>query len=151
VELADAQIFDLMDLPSDFRLTPVQKRVVDCVRSGRSWVSPALGDALDQLEWPIAYLDFETVMTALPLCDNLPPYAQVTTQYSIHRRQGPDDALEHVEYLADPMRDYEEEWRGASLTIAAKAEASSFTHRSRRRGLGHWRHDFQNWRSGSWA
>jgi hypothetical protein len=108
-ELADAEIVDLMNPPSDFRLTTVQKRVVDCVRSGQSWVSPALSNALEQLEWPIAYLDFETVMTALPLYENLPPYAQVTTQYSIHRRQRPHADLEHVEYLADPMRDCEEE------------------------------------------
>jgi hypothetical protein len=61
------------------------------------------------LEYPVTYLDFETVMTALPLYDDMPPYKQVTTQYSVHRRQQPDADLEHVEFLADPTRDCEEE------------------------------------------
>jgi len=30
-------------------------------------VSPSPGTAFQQLEWPVSYLDFETVISALPL------------------------------------------------------------------------------------
>jgi len=107
--LAVDGIVSVADLPEGFPLTPIQQRIVDCIGCGKPWVSPALGTAFQQLEWPVRYLDFESVMTALPLYDDMPPFFQVTTQYSLHRRQRPDAELEHVEYLADPMRDCQEE------------------------------------------
>jgi predicted RecB family nuclease len=107
--LADDGIIDVSDLPEGFPLTPIQQRIVDCVDCGKPRVSPALGTAFQQLKWPVSYLDFESVMTALPLYDEMPPYFQATTQYSLHRRQRPDADLEHVEYLADPMRDCQQE------------------------------------------
>jgi len=107
--LAVDGIVSLIDLPEGFPLTDIQKRVVDCIGCGKSWVSPSLRRAFDQLKYPICYLDFESVITALPLYDNLPPYAQVTTQYSLYRRVQPDTDLEHAEYLADPKRDCEGE------------------------------------------
>jgi len=41
-----------------------------------------IANAFQQLQWPVSYLDFESVMTALPLYDDMPPYRQVTTQYT---------------------------------------------------------------------
>jgi predicted RecB family nuclease len=108
-DLAKIGVVDLTHLPEGFPLTPIQQRIVDCVGCGDPWISPSLGTAFDGLNWPVTYLDFETVMTALPLYDDMPPYVQVTTQYSIHRRLRSDAELEHVEFLADPMRDCEEE------------------------------------------
>ncbi|MBC8105593.1 MAG: DUF2779 domain-containing protein [Anaerolineae bacterium] len=84
-------------------------RVVDCVRCGDPFVSTALASQFEGLEWPVHYLDFETVMTALPLYDDLAPYTQIPTQYSLHRRRQPGGPLEHAEYLADPERDCQEE------------------------------------------
>jgi hypothetical protein len=107
--LADKGIINVMELPEDFPLTPAQQRVVDCVGCSKPWVSPSMGAVLKQLEYPVSYLDFETVMTALPLYDDMPPYRQVTTQFSVHRRERPDAELTHAQYLADPMRDCEGE------------------------------------------
>jgi hypothetical protein len=108
--LASDGIINVMELPDGFPLTPIQQRVTDCIHCGKPWVSPSLGSVFHQLEWPTSYLDFETVITAPPLYDDMPSYRQVTTQYSLHRRQRPDADLIHAEYLADPKRDCEREW-----------------------------------------
>ncbi|MGA2440740.1 MAG: DUF2779 domain-containing protein [Tepidisphaeraceae bacterium] len=107
--LANDGIIDVKDLPKSFPLTPIQQRVADCIGCGKPWVSPSLGRGLQQLKWPVRYLDFETVITALPLYDDIPPYAQVTTQYSLHCRERTGADLSHAQYLANPMRDCEEE------------------------------------------
>lgn len=115
-QLSAQGIASLLDIPEDCKLTGVQKRVVDCVRSGKPFVSKNLGMALKQVEWPVCYLDFETVQTALPLYDGLPPYTQVTTQYSLHRQRRPNGPLGHAGYLSDPTRDCEEKLARRLLT-----------------------------------
>ncbi len=44
-------------------------------------------------------------MTAIPLYPDLAPYAQLPTQYSIHKCSEPGHVTAHSEYLADPSRD----------------------------------------------
>ncbi len=44
-------------------------------------------------------------MTAIPLYHDLAPYAQLPTQYSIHKCSEPGHVTAHSEYLADPSRD----------------------------------------------
>lgn len=57
------------------------------------------------MSWPAYYLDFETVMTAIPLYPDIAPYTQIPTQYSIHVCSKPGDITNHSEYLADPSKD----------------------------------------------
>jgi hypothetical protein len=56
---------------------------------------------LDQLEYPIYYMDFESWMTAVPEYDGHWPYRQVCFQYSLHVQQSPGAEPEHYEYLAE--------------------------------------------------
>ncbi len=58
-------------------------------------------DFLDQLEYPIYYMDFETWMTAVPEFDGHWPYRQVCFQYSVHVQHSPGAESEHYEYLAE--------------------------------------------------
>jgi hypothetical protein len=68
----------------------------------------ALG-ALDQVEWPVRYLDFETAMPALPWHGGEAPYTTVLTQYSIHLLEAPGATPRHVAHLADLDRDWRRE------------------------------------------
>jgi len=94
-------------LPDDVRLTPLQARVRDALRSGRAVVSETLGDALRTLAPPLWYLDFETVSSAIPLYAGTRPYEMMPFQWSLHRLE-PDGELSHHEFLAsgrgDPRR-----------------------------------------------
>jgi hypothetical protein len=56
---------------------------------------------VQSLQYPIYYLDFETMTSAVPIYDNSRPYQQLVFQYSLHI-QSELGELEHREYLAEP-------------------------------------------------
>jgi hypothetical protein len=60
---------------------------------------------VNAVSWPAYYLDFETVMTAIPLYPEVAPFTQIPTQYSIHKCSDFGKVEKHFEYLADPSRD----------------------------------------------
>jgi hypothetical protein len=63
---------------------------------------------LDELKYPLYFLDYETLMSLVPYFDGQRPYQQVPFQYSLHILQTPDTELEQREYLhrdnSDPAR-----------------------------------------------
>jgi CRISPR/Cas system-associated exonuclease Cas4 (RecB family) len=108
-ELAALEITRIEDIPKGFSLTEYQARAADCVRRNETFISEGLRDELEAIKWPAYYLDFETVMTAIPLYPDIAPYTQIPTQYSIHRCREVGLIDGHFEYLADPARDCREE------------------------------------------
>ncbi len=104
-ELTASGIFRIEDIPADFSLTENQARARDCVVSGQAFVGENLRIALESITFPAYYLDFETVMTVIPLYPDIAPYTQIPTQYSIHVCPDTNSVPEHREYLADPTRD----------------------------------------------
>lgn len=70
------------------------------------------GEFLDDLVYPIYYLDYETVMSPIPLYDGTRPYQQVPFQFSLHIQKTPGGELEHVEFLhqdqSDPRKAFTE-------------------------------------------
>jgi len=55
---------------------------------------------LETLSYPLYFLDFETMMYAVPEFDQTKPYQQVTFQYSLHIMKSESGPVEHREYLA---------------------------------------------------
>lgn len=104
-ELTDSGIVCIEDIPSGFSLTVNQARVKDCVQLKKPLVEDRLKPDLEAVSWPAYYLDFETVMTTIPLYPDLAPYAQLPTQYSIHKCSESGHVIAHSEYLADLDRD----------------------------------------------
>jgi hypothetical protein len=102
-------VIEVRDVPDSFPLTPLQHRVRECVRSGLAEIDAGLTADLSVIEWPVHYLDFESVMTAVPLYPDVGPFAQLTTQYSVHVCSAPGEVSAHHEYLADPSTDCERE------------------------------------------
>lgn len=68
----------------------------------------AIQSFLDQLTYPVHFLDFETFAEAVPRWAGVKPYQQVPFQYSVHVQQAPFAEPEHFEFLAregsDPRR-----------------------------------------------
>jgi hypothetical protein len=86
-------------VPETFRLSENQRRYVDFFKSGQKQIlSPAIADALAILEYPLYFLDFETMADPVPRLDGLGPYHQYPFQFSLHVMQ-PDGTIEHREYL----------------------------------------------------
>ena len=61
--------------------------------------SEAILQFLGGLQYPLYFLDYETLMSLIPYFDGLRPYQQVPFQYSMHLLQTPDASLQHKEYL----------------------------------------------------
>jgi len=108
-DLLSRGITCILDIPDGCQdLTATQRGVVHAVKAGEPVVDTAgLARDLAGLRWPVAHLDFETVMSALPLWPGTRPYQTIPFQYSAHV-QRPDGALEQSSYLHagtdDPRR-----------------------------------------------
>lgn len=68
----------------------------------------ALKEWLNKLEYPLYYLDYETVMLPVPEFEGTSPYQQVPFQFSLHIQQEKGGKVEHSGYLhkdrSDPRR-----------------------------------------------
>lgn len=67
-------------------------------KAEQEWVAPELKDAIQQLEWPIAFVDFETSMAGMPWYANTKPYEVMPFQFSAHIVQK-DGSWRQVEWL----------------------------------------------------
>jgi len=57
------------------------------------------------LNYPLYFLDFETIGPAVPKYNGSRPYQQLVFQYSLHIHETSTSEIEHREYLADPSKD----------------------------------------------
>ncbi len=64
-----------------------------------------LKDFLNDIWYPLYYLDFETFRAAVPPYDGLKPYQQIPFQYSLHIQKRKGGKLYHKEFLAKPKCD----------------------------------------------
>jgi len=109
-ELTAMGVTRISAIPSDHKLSDSQQRAATAVRTKSPQIdSDAIRSALDSLEWPIGYLDFETLMTAVPLYPDVAPHEQIVTQYSLHVEASAGSELSHREYLADHQQDCRDE------------------------------------------
>ena len=100
-QLEDQGIELIQDIPTDFPLNnSVHKRLVELVKLGKPTIQlDRIQDFLSSFQFPIYFLDYETMSSVVPLVDNSKPYQQIPTQYSIHFLLEPNGKLEHREFL----------------------------------------------------
>jgi hypothetical protein len=108
-ELAAMGIEDIRNIPQDFHLTELQNRIRSCVVNREEYVSPELDEELTEVEYPIHFLDFETVSPPIPLYPHTRPYQAIPFQWSDHILSEGGD-LAHFSYLCkedtDPREDF---------------------------------------------
>jgi hypothetical protein len=94
------------DLPDNERYSTSQSIQIATARSGQLHVDQdVLKGFLSGLTYPLAFLDFETVMPAVPAFDGCRPYAQVPFQFSLHIQLLAGTDVVHHEHLADGTGD----------------------------------------------
>lgn len=99
-ELVDSEIFNIKDIPDDFILTANQQAQVDIEKRGAPHIDQgAIQQSLSELEFPLYFLDYESVNPAIPLVDGVRPHQQMVFQYSLHVLDTPDGELRHTEHL----------------------------------------------------
>jgi len=107
-ELEGEDVIDLSDITDGFEFTEKQRAFIDTYQEQSIDINiAAIHSAMEDLEFPLYFFDFETVNPAVPLADNIRPYQQTAFQYSLHILQA-DGSLTHHEYLhpeaTDPSR-----------------------------------------------
>ena len=97
---------DILALPKTAKLSDKQEIQVESLRSRKPHIEPeGIRRFLSQLKYPLYYLDFETMMTAIPLYDDVRPYQQLPFQFSLHIVENPGGKLRHESFLADGKSD----------------------------------------------
>ncbi len=85
-------------------LDPAQTLQVNTALRDTAHVEPErLAEFLGGTEYPLHFLDFETLQQAVPKLQGLRPYQQIPFQYSLHILHR-DGLLEHREFLAEGDR-----------------------------------------------
>ena len=110
LELYKQGITDLKDVLASTKLNDLQKRYIDYALNDRPEYVDKEGikSFLDELSYPLYFLDFESMQLALPEYPNSKPYAQILFQYSLHYVESNDGEIKHKEFLGvsgeDPRR-----------------------------------------------
>jgi hypothetical protein len=103
--LAAAGIDGFDDIPLDFPgLSLHQRRALEAIRSGERFCDPEIREVLGGAVFPVHFIDFETIMPALPLYPGTRPYDTIPVQWSDHLLHG-DGRIDHCEYLYDGRGD----------------------------------------------
>ena len=118
--LEDAGIERIADITNGFRLSAMQRRMVDCVKSGATYVGPQLRKGLGQLRYPLCFMDFETTQPAVPRFGGMCPYDMLPFQWSVHVVDRPGADAKHYEYLSDDGADPREEFTAGLLDVVER-------------------------------
>ena len=98
-------ILQMVDIPLD-ELSGRQREQVETTIDRRN-ISDGkkMIDFISLLEYPLHFLDFETIGPPVPRYDGTRPYQAIPFQYSLHIQEVENGEISHREYLADPGPD----------------------------------------------
>jgi len=101
-ELYKKGILKFEDIPPEFKLNNSQWQQVMAELKGETHINKAaVRRFLDDLEYPLYFLDFESFQPPVPLFDHSRPYQQIVFQYSLHVMGSKDAVLKHRSFLAE--------------------------------------------------
>jgi len=98
----ESKTFDIHDLsPAQAEtLSDIQQKQVEVAQSGRVDVDEdGVHTFLEQLEYPLAFVDYETYPSAIPQFAGYRPYQQIPFQFSLHVLNEPGAELTHSDFL----------------------------------------------------
>ena len=99
-------VLDFASIPNNFELTPEQLIQVSAHQTGEPYLNkPELTNFLAKLTYPLYFLDFETIASAIPLYDYTRPYEDIPVQFSLHVQKSAKAKLEHYSFLASGDQD----------------------------------------------
>jgi hypothetical protein len=124
-EWAGEGIEDLLELEEADLLNPLHQRIHRATKSGQPFHDvDAINHAVAGWQYPLHFLDFETIGPAIPRWIGTRPFQQVPFQFSCHTETTSGELL-HAEYLStdgsDPRRALAEALVGTLLHEEARA------------------------------
>ena len=105
-ELYNSGIKKLNEVPDGVKLNDKQKIQRLLANNGNKHIEPdKIKLFLDNLKYPLYYLDFETINPAIPKFDAMKPYQRIPFQFSLHIQESKDSELKHISFLAEGTND----------------------------------------------
>jgi hypothetical protein len=105
-DLFNRGIIHMKDIPSNFKLNDKQKIQKNSTENGNHHLDvDKVKEFLDELEYPLYYLDFETFNVVIPKFEGTKPYQQIPFQFSLHIVEEKGKDPKHVSFLADGTKD----------------------------------------------
>jgi predicted RecB family nuclease len=132
-ELTVMNIQDIREIPDSYYLTDLQERIQRCVHNNDEFISRRLHAQLTNVEYPVHFLDFETVNPAIPRYINTRPYQIIPFQWSDHILYK-DGSFEHKEYLCDNDKDPREDF-ARTLLDALNKKGTIFIYTTYEKGI----------------
>lgn len=115
-DLTTKGVVTIDNIPKFYPLTAIQQRIRDCVIESREYIDPSLRDVLTNIRFPIHFIDFETIMPAIPGYAGTRPYQTIPFQWSDHT-QYLDGKMEHSEFLCEDNIDPREGFTKTLLEV----------------------------------
>jgi len=105
-ELLERGILSITDIKEDVKLSYKQSIQVSCHRTCTPHIDKkGVKDFLATLEYPLYFLDFETINPAIPAYDKSRPFEAIPFQYSLYIVKNKDAKPERHSYLAPGDKD----------------------------------------------
>jgi predicted RecB family nuclease len=113
----------IRELPSKEKLNFQQQRQLKAMQENRIVVEPTLAQTLEPFRAAqrLGFLDFETIMRAVPVWPGMFPWQQGPAQFSYHERQR-DGTYTHAEFLAEGPADARPPLVAAMIAATAQAD-----------------------------
>jgi hypothetical protein len=110
-ELFERGIIRLKDIPEDYELTTKQfiQRACDIEQKTHT-NQTEVKTFLERLEYPIYYLDFETINPVVPKFKRMRPYQRIPFQYSLHMQESKNSSCKHISFLHKTTNDPRKEF-----------------------------------------
>jgi len=105
-DLYNRGILEFKDIPTDYSLSNDQNLQVEAELTGKKNIDKnEIWKFIDQITYPLYFLDFETFNPAVPPFDGIRPYQKIPFQYSLHCQEVVDGELKHEEFLGKEGED----------------------------------------------
>ncbi len=111
LDLFNMGIILIKDIPDDFELTYRQQIQKECAITKKVHINiEEINYFLKQLEYPLSYLDFETIFPAIPMFNGTRPFSQICFQFSLHVVENKGCEPKHYCFIYEDNGDPREEF-----------------------------------------
>ena len=112
LNLINEGYIDLMDIPENWIKNPNHKIQRECVKTKTPYINARkIHKAIEQLEYPLYHLDFETFPCPVPRFQGESPFTQSPFEFSLHIEHTPgvcDEIKDNIVFLATTTFDERE-------------------------------------------
>lgn len=92
--------YEVASLPSELKPKGVKALDIQSYIDGEVHVDPEnIRTFLNGLQYPLYYLDYETIGSAIPPFEGARPFQAVPFQFSLHVQEAPEAKLKHFDFL----------------------------------------------------